>query len=102
MDGAAAAPQAWVPLARQLSRQSSLDDAEFNLVDLPVELLALKILYRLPLAHDIAQLAPLCSALRDAARLCGTQVMARAPPDNTLASRAQRESRPEQKSSVAE
>ena len=73
MDAAAAAPQAGYgalvrQLSRQLSRQSSLDDAAFNLVDLPGELLAL-ILYRLLLAHDIAQLAPLCSALRDAARL---------------------------------
>ena len=73
MDAAASAPQAGYgalvrQLSRQLSRQSSLDDAAFNLVDLPGELLAL-ILYHLLLAHDIAQLAPLCSALRDAARL---------------------------------
>ena len=73
MDAAAPAPQAGYDalvrqLSRQLSRQASLDDAAFNLVDLPGELLAL-ILYRLLLAHDIAQLAPLCSALRDAARL---------------------------------
>ena len=71
MDAAASAPQAGYDalvrqLSRQLSRQASLDDAAFNLVDLPGELLAL-ILYRLLLAHDIAQLAPLCSALRDAA-----------------------------------
>ena len=72
MDAAASAPQGYGALvrqlSRQLSRQSSLDDAAFNLVDLPGELLAL-ILYRLLLAHDIAQLAPLCSALRDAAQL---------------------------------
>ena len=73
MDAAAAAPPAgYDALVRQLSRQLSLssesDDAPVNLADLPAELLAL-ILYRLLLAHDIAQLAPLCSALRDAARL---------------------------------
>ena len=73
MDAAAAAPQAgYNALVRQLSRQLSLssesDDAPVNLADLPGELLAL-ILYRLLLAHDIAQLAPLCSALRDAAQL---------------------------------
>ena len=73
MDAAAAAPPVGYgalvrQLSRQLSRQSSLGDAAFNLVDLPGEILAL-ILYRLLLAHDIAQLAPLCSALRDAARL---------------------------------
>ena len=73
MDAAASAPQAgYDALVRQLSRQLSLssesDDAPVNLADLPAELLAL-ILYRLLLAHDIAQLTPLCSALRDAARL---------------------------------
>ena len=73
MDAAASAPQAgYDALVRQLSRQLSLssesDDAPVNLADLPAELLAL-ILYRLLLAHDIAQLAPLCSALRDAAQL---------------------------------
>ena len=46
MDAAASAPQAGYgalvrQLSRQLSRQASLDDAAFNLVDLPGELLAL-------------------------------------------------------------
>ena len=71
MDAAASAPQAGYgalvrQLSRQLSRQASLDDAAFNLVDLPGELLAL-ILYRLLLAHDIARAAQASKALKLAA-----------------------------------
>ena len=73
MDAAASAPQAgYDALVRQLLAPALAVERErrrrVNLADLPAELLAL-ILYRLLLAHDIAQLAPLCSALRDAARL---------------------------------
>ena len=50
------------------TRAAAARAAERQLLELPADVLGL-VLYQLPLAHDIAAVAPTCRALCDAAKL---------------------------------
>ena len=57
-----------MPTTRAARRAAAARAAERQLILLPADVLGL-VLYQLPLAHDIAAVAPTCHALCDAAKL---------------------------------
>ena len=53
------------------SRRAAARALERRLIELPADVLGL-VLYQLPLAHDIAVVAPTCHALCDAAKIAAS------------------------------